>query len=291
MEYENFVQVLIMTKFFIGLAIATIISYLAYRAGVLDRSGGLAAGILGTCVIGLGGVSWALVLLTFFISASVISKLFHIRKSVVEEYFAKGSRRDAGQVAANGGVGGILVLVYFILCHFIPESPLLPVTWLGFAASFGAANADTWATELGVLNSHQTVLVTNFRRVSKGTSGGVSLVGSMAALCGSALVAGIAVLCSRAGLAPAVRLDLWQQFLLITISGFMGAFVDSILGATVQVIYTCPACQKETERHPVHTCGSSTIRKRGLPWLNNDWVNTACTLSAGVMGIILGIMF
>ena len=77
MEYENFVQVLIMTKFFIGLAIATIISYLAYRAGVLDRSGGLAAGILGTGVIGLGGVSWALVLLTFFISASVISKLFH----------------------------------------------------------------------------------------------------------------------------------------------------------------------------------------------------------------------
>ena len=124
-----------MTKFFIGLVVAIIIAYLAYRAGTLNRSGGLAANILGTVVIGLGGVSWALVLLIFFISASGISMLFHVRKSVMEGDFAKGSQRDAGQVAANGGIGGVLALVNFILFQFIPESPILPVLWLGFAAS------------------------------------------------------------------------------------------------------------------------------------------------------------
>ena len=280
-----------MAKFFTGLAVAIVIAYLAFRARALDRSGAFAAGILGTVVFGLGGVSWALVLLTFFISASGISKLFPVHKSEVEQDFAKGSRRDAGQVAANGAVSGVFVLLYVFLFYFIPENPLLPVFWLGFAASLGAANADTWATELGVLNPRQPVLVTNFRRVPKGTSGGVSLVGSLAAFCGSALVAGVAVLCNKLGWAPVGTPPLWLQFLVITVSGFFGAFVDSIMGATIQVIYSCPACHKETERHPLHTCGTPTIRKRGVPWINNDWVNTACTLSGGVLGIVLGMLF
>jgi len=275
-----------MAKIFTGLAVAIVIAYLAFRARALDCSGAFAAGILGTVVFGLGGVSWVLVLLTFFISASGISKLFHVHKSEVEQDFAKGSKRDAGQVAANGGLSGVFVLLYVILFYFIPESPLLPVLWLGFAASLGAANADTWATELGVLNPRQPFLVTSFRRVPKGTSGAVSLVGSLAALSGSALVAGVAVLCSRVGWITTGGINLWLQFILITVSGFIGAFVDSILGATIQVVYTCPACHKETERHPVHTCGTPTIRKRGVPWINNDWVNTACTLSAGIVDIL-----
>jgi uncharacterized membrane protein len=28
---------------------------------------------------------------------------------------------------------------------------------------------------------------------------------------------------------------------------------------------------------------------RGLGWLDNDWVNTACTLSGGVMAALLAI--
>jgi len=281
----------LITKFFIGLAAGIIIAYLAYRANVLDKGGAFAAGVLGTIVFGLGGVSWALVLLIFFISASGISKLFKTRKSALKRNFAKGSKRDAWQVGANGGVGGAIVIAFIVLDHFIPDVGLLPVLWLGFAASFAAANADTWATELGVLNPGQPVLVTSFKKVAPGTSGGVSLVGSMAAFTGSALVAAVAVLCSKLGWTPVGAIPLWLQFLIITFSGFIGALVDSILGATVQVIYSCPACDKETEQHPVHSCGTQTVLKRGLPWLNNDWVNAACTLSAGIMGIVLGVIF
>ena len=53
--------------------------------------------------------------------------------------------------------------------------------------------------------------------------------------------------------------------------------MDSLLGATVQVIYTCPACGKETERHPLHACGTQTVYKRGWRWMNNDAVNAFCT--------------
>jgi len=275
-------------KFLIGLGAGAGIATIAYRARSLDVSGALAAGVLGSVVFGLGGAGWAVVLLTFFISASALSKVFTGAKLVVGQDFAKGSRRDAGQVAANGGVGGVLALLFFILALRTPENRLLPVLWLGFCASFAAANADTWATELGVLNPRQPVLLSTFKRVPQGTSGGVSLAGTVAALAGSALVGLMAILSVREGWAPMGALPLWAQFLVITGGGLLGSFVDSYLGATVQAVYTCPVCAKETERHPLHRCGAKTTLTRGLPWLNNDWVNTACTLSAGLFGLLLG---
>ncbi len=280
----------LMEKFLLGLAAGIGISYLAYRAHALNRSGFLAASILGTIIFGLGGVGWALVLLTFFISSSGLSMIFKAKKTGSDQDFAKGSQRDAGQVLANGGVAGVLALTYFILSQFVTDSHWFGVLWLGFAASLAGANADTWGTELGMLNPREPILTTNFKPVLKGTSGAVSLVGSLAALCGSGLVAGLAALVEKAGWAPGCELSSRGQFLLITSAGFIGALIDSYLGATLQIIYYCPRCEKETERHPLHVCGMKTSYLRGLMWMNNDWVNATCTMSAGLVGMLLGIV-
>lgn len=276
-----------MTKLLIGFVLGTGIAWLAHRAGALCRSGAIAAGILGTIVFGLGGVGWAVVLLTFFVTSSLLSRLFNTKKLAVGQNFAKGSRRDYAQVAANGGVAGILVLCCLLLTQFDPDSVLLPLLWVGFAASLAGANADTWATELGVLNKGRPVLLTSWHRVPPGTSGAVSLAGTLAAVAGSGLVAAAAWMVGLAGWIPAGGPPLYSQFLVITLGGVIGAFVDSFLGATFQVVYYCEKCQKETERSPLHTCGNATMRKRGVRWLNNDWVNTACTLSAGLAGMFL----
>ena len=70
---------------------------------------------------------------------------------------------------------------------------------------------------------------------------------------------------------------------MITFAGFAGSLVDSLLGATRQAIFFCPSCQKETEKHPVHTCGMHTDLKRGWTWLNNDWVNVSCVLTGAIL--------
>jgi uncharacterized protein (TIGR00297 family) len=154
-----------------------------------------------------------------------------------------------------------------------PESG---VGWIGFAAALAAVNADTWATELGVLNPTQPRLITNLRkRVEKGTSGGISFFGTIASLMGSALIAALAALFTTN----------WSLFPLITFAGLAGSLFDSFLGATVQAMYFCPTDRKETEKHPLHTCSTETVHLRGWKWLNNDMVNFAC----GAFGVVVGI--
>ena len=247
----------------IGFLLAILIAYLAYRAHSLDRSGAYAAFIIGTVIFGLGGWEWAVLLLTFFITSSGLSRAFKERKREANEKYAKGGQRDVGQVFGNGGIPSLFVVLHILF----PEATW---PWLGFAASLAAVNADTWATELGVLNPTSPRLITDLRKVvEKGTSGGVSLVGTLASLAGAGAIGFLAALLSPTGIN-------WLILLWVTIAGLLGALFDSLLGATVQAIYYCSVCQKETERYPSHSCGTETTQIRGWKWLSNDWVNFAC---------------
>ena len=258
----------------LGFAFAILISLLAYKAKSLDKSGAVAATVEGTLIFGLGGWEWAILLLTFFISSSGLSKMFKKRKVNLQEKFDKGSRRDAMQVLGNGGLAAFFAALHF----FFPDSIW---TWLGFAAALAAVNADTWATELGVLAPSQPRMITNLKiKVEKGTSGGISVTGTFASLAGAALIAILAGIFAPSG-------DAFMIFALVTLAGLLGALFDSYLGATVQAIYYCPSCEKETERHPKHLCGTETRYFRGWKWLTNDWVNFAC---AG-FGVLIVLIF
>jgi uncharacterized protein (TIGR00297 family) len=225
-------------------------------------------------ILGLGGWQWAVLLLAFFISSSALTRAFKKRKAGLEEKFSKGGQRDAGQVFGNGGLATLFAGLHF----FLPEAAWV---WVAFAACMAAVNADTWATELGVLSQHPPRMVTNLsKEVEKGTSGGVSLLGTLAALSGSALIGVLAVLVAPYPFS-------WTMGIVITVAGLLGSLFDSFLGGTVQAIYRCPACDKETERHPLHTCGTVTTLTRGWPWLDNDLVNLGCA----IFGVALSLLF
>ena len=257
----------------VGFALGALIGFVSWRAGALTVSGALAAAITGGLIFGLGGVSWAMLLLTFFISSSALSRLLSKRKAVVNEKFSKGSRRDWGQVLANGGLGTLLVVAQTIW----PEDNW---PWIAFCGAMAAVNADTWATELGILSSHEPRLITNGKIVERGTSGGISLVGSLAALGGASAISLLAACFpGEYAASPGSTLSIIPA---VVLGGLAGSFFDSLLGATVQAIYTCPQCQKETERYPNHSCGADTCLKRGWSWLNNDWVNFFCSAAGAI---------
>jgi Raf kinase inhibitor-like YbhB/YbcL family protein/uncharacterized protein (TIGR00297 family) len=265
----------------IGILLAVLIASLAYRLRTLSRSGALAAALLGTIIFGLGGLAWALLLLAFFISSSALTRLFGRRKRALDEKFSKGGQRDAGQVLANGGIAGLFVLLHAVL-------PAAGWTWAAFAGTLAAVNADTWATELGVLSRATPMLITTRQPVDRGTSGGITRAGTLASFGGAFLIGLLAALVWPGGSD--------NIFTILTRAGWIGLFglfgslADSWLGATIQAIYHCPACNKETERHPLHTCGANTTLKRGLPWLNNDWVNTACSLTGAVLALAFALL-
>jgi uncharacterized protein (TIGR00297 family) len=266
----------------LGLFLALVIAIAAYRLHSLSRSGAVGAAILGTVVFGFGGLAWAVLLVAFFVTSSALSKFFTRKKSKLDEKFSKGSQRDAGQVAANGAAAGVFVILHL----FFPQS-VWP--WLGFAGSLGAVNADTWATELGVLSPSLPRMLTSGKRVENGTSGAISSFGTLAALGGAFLIAVLAVVFWPASL-PALSIGgRAVVVLVISLAGLGGSLIDSALGATVQAIYTCPSCGKETERHPLHSCGTPTTLLRGWNWLNNDWVNTACAVGGALLALLLAL--
>lgn len=260
-------------QFLLGILLAVVVAYISYRAHSLNKSGAVAAAIIGTVIFGIGGLRWAILLLTFFITSSALSRAFKNRKRSSNEKYSKGNQRDAGQVFGNGGIATLFAALHF----FYPEAAW---PWMGFASSLAAVNADTWATELGVLNPHPPRMITDLGKiVEKGTSGGISLTGTIASLAGAALIGILASL-----LDPQTASV--KTALIVTLAGLVGSLFDSLLGATVQAMYFCPKDNKETEKHPLHTCGTQTVHIRGWKWLNNDWVNFAC----GSFGVFVALM-
>jgi len=257
----------------IGLLLATAVATLAYRCRTLTPSGAVAAVLVGTIVYTAGAIRWSAVLLVFFASASLLGRLHRPVANRSDTIEAKSGCRDAVQVLANGGVPAV-----YCLLSLVDGSPLWP---LAFAASVAAATADTWTTELGKRSDSRPVHILTRQPVTRGTSGGVTMVGFAASAGGACVVATAATLAMGTGM----------SFLaVVAVAGFVGAGVDSLLGATLQEQRFCPWCQTSTEQ-PVHIrCGSPTTVITGMRGLNNDWVNAAASLSAGLLALAAAVI-
>lgn len=265
-------------RFLFGLLFSSAIGLVAERRGSLTRSGAAGAVITGTTIFGFGGLSWGLTLIYFFVSSTLLSHFKEREKErVAGDKFSKGARRDIWQALANGGVGTLAAFGYGLG----RRSPG-PVSLLAaFVGAMATANADTWATEIGTLSSEPPRLITTGKPTASGTSGGVTLLGTGAAVAGAATVGAVAE-----ALGAARETPLRGRLLLLgLIGGMAGALTDSVLGATVQAIYWCPRCQKATEQR-VHRCGEETRLLRGFRWLDNDGVNFTST-AAGALTALL----
>lgn len=245
-----------------------LIAISGYYLRLLTMSGSIAACLTGFA-IGLGfGLKGLLLLGFFFASSSFWSKYKSKNKIKNEERHEKGSRRDWQQVAANGGTAAVFSLFYFAFPH--------PVWVIGFAISIAAANSDTWASEIGSLSKRPPLYIRTFKRIETGTSGAVSLLGTVAAVCGSLTIAIFSFYFFHLT---------FMETVIIFCFGFLGNIIDTLFGAFIQVVYQCKICLTEVESK--WHCGKKTILIRGTPIFNNDFVNFTSGFLVALMGMIV----
>ena len=253
-----------------GLAAAGVLAGVSWWAGALSRTGTVAATLVGTVCVAAGW-SWGALLIAFFVSSSALSRLGQDRKARrTAGVVVKGGARDARQVLANGGVFACAAGLH------------LAFPWQGWmslgAGSLAAAAADTWGTEVGTLGGGRPRSITSWRPVPPGTSGGVSVTGSLASVAGALFMA------------LAAWLLRWPEPVAFGafIGGIVGATLDSLLGALWQARRRCNICGVDTER-AIHSCGSPTQPAGGVAWLDNDGVNLISGAAGGVIALVASV--
>ena len=149
-------------------------------------------------------------------------------------------RRSSKNVISNG-------IVAFMMAAF--GGYYLPFVG-GFIGAIATATADTLASEIGILQ--QPRLITTFQKVDPGTDGAVSVLGTAVGMLG-ALIIGIS-----AFFLGIVENPL-SAIVVSVISGTVGCFMDSFLGATFE----------------------------RANMLTNEHVNLIATISGAIVGILL----
>jgi uncharacterized protein (TIGR00297 family) len=254
----------------LAVALALVLAGAGRALGWLTTAGAIAAAAVGGTVFAATGLPGGILLASFFLSGSVLTYWGNGERGTGNGGTTTGNGergtgnsawksvrgRTARQVIANGGwaaVGAAMV--------GLGSSS----GWAVLAGALAAAQGDTWATEIGARSRRLPRLLTTWREVPAGTSGGITLLGSAAGVTGAA---GIGVLGMVLGLPVAVGVA-------ATMAGTLGLFSDSVLGASAQATYRCAACGAVTEEPP--HCGRAATLVSGLGWLDNDAVNLAAT--------------
>lgn len=261
-----------------ALALNAIVAIGAWKKEAVDTSGAIIGTVVGTIIMTAAGIPAYGLLAGFFLSSTALGRIAGKRRgpSQVEE---KGSRRDAFQVLANAGAAAVAALLY---------GASSDAKWLAaFATSFAAANADTWASELGVLYRRLPRSILTGKELPAGASGGVTPLGFLASALGAAFI-GVLFAASYASIADA-NIEWGLIALIAALGGFAGSVIDSLLGAAFQAQYTCAVTGLYTERPS--TDGKPNILNRGHRWFTNDVVNFTSTTAVTLAGAALYALF
>lgn len=243
------------------------VSFVAYKIRALSKTGSPAAFLVGSCIYLGFGIRGLILLGIFFVTSSLWSIFKGKQKKTIEEKLEKGSQRDWIQVIANGGVAAMAGLIFYFTKDLIWE--------IAFLTSIASATGDTWSSEIGPLSKKSPISVRSLKKVQAGTSGAISLLGTIAAICGVGLITIISFLMLSISLKIA---------LIVLFFGIVGNGIDTFLGAFYQRSFRCKVCHLEIEKS-IH-CGEPANLTLGQKWLNNDGVNFLSCFVAPILAIL-----
>lgn len=218
------------------------------RLKALSWDGALAASALGIAVVFLTGPVWLAPLFAFFGSGLLLGKVFRRREQNRGDT-KQGLPRDAAQVLCNGLPYAALV-IWSAFTHREVGMYLL--------ITMAVATSDTWSSEAGTALGGRTLNIIGFKPVAPGRSGGVSIGGTMAGLVGALFIALLVLVL------PVTTTTPMRAIAVITLFGFCGMLVDSVMGSLFQARYSMAG-------NGIGGQGDRLVG--GLRWMTNDVVN------------------
>jgi uncharacterized protein (TIGR00297 family) len=227
----------------VGLAIVIFLAWFVRSRNWLDQTGSLAALWIAAILWMSGGWKALSAPVFLLVVGSVTGKL--IRPNHASE------KRTAQQVFSNGLIGVVLYMLYGITGQF----HWLLLAWSSFAVSV----CDTLSSEVGVAVGGRTYNALTLRKMAPGLSGGISLAGTA-----GGLAALLLLVLFLGGILPVRPI----QLLWVLGTGFIGMLVDSILGSKWQALWRQGEAWSE-----VSSNSPQEVLIKGLPWLDNHWVN------------------
>ncbi len=289
----------------LAIIVMGVLAVISYKKNLVSKSGLVAAFSLGFSVWFLTSWAWFSVLLLFFLVTALFTKVKYNRKRQFGAAQEKGGARDWVHVLANGGLPLTFVIVYFLLVYVFPQpgyggmdvgaTPLIiaPIFFSAFLGAVATATADTLATEIGLLNpTHPRLITKPWKSVPPGTSGGVSLIGWVATAGGALMIGGIAAIFASPfwfqafGINPLGDVVPFAPLSMVFITvagGVAGCTTDSIFGATIQGMWRCNVCHKQTEKRK--HCGESAEYLRGTRFFDNHMVNIISCLVGAIVSV------
>ena len=214
-----------------------ILGFVTYKRKSLDILGTAIMIIMGIVIIFSAGANWLLLIVLFLVMSLIATKYSRKYKMSLGEF---EGRRTSKNVISNGVVACFMAAFGGFYLPFVG----------GFIGAIATATADTLASEIGVLQEPR--LITTFQKVAPGTDGAISVLGTAVGIAG-AFIIGISAYFLGVINNP------FSAIIVSVISGTIGCFIDSLLGATF-------------ERANI---------------LNNEHVNLIATIFGAIAGILL----
>jgi uncharacterized protein (TIGR00297 family) len=200
------------------LVVNIMVALAGWAARTVTPAGAITGAVIGTAMmVGSGVAGWA-VLMATFVLASIATRAGHTRKAAAGIAEERGGRRGPGNAIANTGIAMCAALV-----GAGSADPTLP--WLALVAAVATAGSDTVASEVGKAWGRTTLLITTLRRVPPGTSGAVSIEGTLAGVVAAALLAAIGA---------AMGLVSWVAVPIVAAAATLASLLEGVLGATLE---------------------------------------------------------
>lgn len=253
-------------ELFVSILLSVLVFLIVFMTKAIQFYGAVFSMVVVFLFSYVGGTVGIVYLLVLYFTIFLISKYKKRKKLANGEEAELKVGKSFWQIFINGIWG----CVFLVLYAYINEKSLLVASFVCVGGCF----VDSISSDIGVLSKGKVYDPIRRTTVKKGLSGGVSVVGTVAAFLASLLI--VIYMVGTLSLSWLSGCVIWGMIFLQTI-------VDTILGSLLQVKYQCVSCKEITEEK--WHCNTQTIYWSGVRMVDNNAVNLLASTCIAILMI------